>query len=260
MRKANLLLPLTMGGVPNFVNVTQPEFRKPTFDDESDGNKYSVPYMFGTTGFAARLDRVPDPEASWRMLYDRKYRQKLSMLDGSREVLGPALFALGYPLNTTDQAQLDEAMQMAVDQKPLVKVYETSQQAQLIVDGLPLVECWDGDAVGAMNRIGIDKIRYVLPDEGYQVFADAVCIPKAAPSPYAAHLFLDYLLDPKVAAQNANYIGYQPVVEAADPMIKSLVQRALRPTPETIAAGTFAQDLGSFEQAFEKAYAEVTNA
>jgi len=130
-------------------------------------------------------------------------------------------------------------------------------QASFIMHGQPLTQCWDGDATNAMNRIGISKVRYVLPKEGYMVWADAPGIPANAPSPYGAHLFLDFIMRPSVAAANASFTGYQPVIEAADPLIKSLVQRAIRPTEEQIAGGTFPQDLGSFDAAVDKAYKKI---
>jgi spermidine/putrescine transport system substrate-binding protein len=260
MRKADLIRPLDVDLLPNLANVTDPALRTPSFDDESDGHKYTVPYMFGTTGFAVRLDLVEEPRTSWDMLYDKKFEQRLSMLDGSREIIGPALFTEGFSLNTTDQGELDRATQKAIAQKPLVTTYDSVTQKKRIVDGLPLVQCWDGDAVGAINDIGLSKVRFVLPDEGFQIFADGLVVPKTAPSPYAAMLFLDYLLDAKVAAENSNYIGYQSAVAAADPMIESMVQRALRPTSEVLARGTLAEDLGDFNDAFESAYEQVMSA
>jgi spermidine/putrescine-binding protein len=258
--KAGLLHPLDMSVIPNFVNVTQPLFRKPPYDPETDGNKYTVPYMFGSIGFATRLDKVPDPPDSWAALYDKANKGKVSMLDGAREVLAPPLFLMGSDMNTTDQAQLNEATQQGLEQKPLVTIYDSADMTQRIVDGLPYVQCWDGDAIGAMNKIGINKVRFVLPKEGYTVWADSLCVPKNAPSPYGAMLFLNYLLDPTVAAENANSTGYQPVVEAADPMIKSLVQRAMRPTDEQMAAGTFVKDLGAFNDAYVAAWEKIQKA
>jgi len=260
MSKAGLLKPLDMSLIPNFRNVTDAAFRRPPFDPGTDGKKFSVPYMFGSIGVAVRVDKVGDPGTSWSIMYDRRYKGRMSMLDGSREVLGPALFSLGHSLNTTDQGELDEATAKAIEQKPLVKMYSGSGMAGRITSGLPLVECWDGDAVTAMNKIGISKIKYLLPEEGYNVWMDGVCIPASAPSPYAAHLFLNFLLDPVNAAESANYIGYQPVVSAADPLIKSLVQRAMRPTAEVIAGGTFVKDLGSFNAAYDEAWTRVQGA
>ena len=257
LASAGLIRPLDMSLIPNFEYVTEASFRRPPFDPGTDGKKYSVPYMFGTIGVAVRLDKVADPGSSWSIMYDPRYKGRMSMLDGSREVLGPALFALGHSLNTTDQGELDEATAKAIEQKPLVRVYSGSGMAGRMVSGLPLVECWDGDVVTAMNQIGISKLKYLLPDEGYNVWMDGVCIPASSPNPYAAHLFLNFLLDPVNAAESAGYIGYQPVVSAADPLIKNLVQRAMRPTPEIIAKGTFVKDLGSFNAAYDEAWAKV---
>ena len=197
-----------------------------------------------------RLDRIAMPKKSWQMLYDPDFAGQISMLDGSREVLGPALFLLGADPNTTDPALLEQAAAMAVAQKPLVTMYDTKALARHILDGIPIVECWDGDVAAAITQ-GAPGIRYVLPSEGYRVWADAPCIPANAYEPAAAHRFLDYLLEPHVAAANADIMGYQPVVPAADPLVRSLVQRSMRPTDEQMRAGIFLRDLGEFNATFE---------
>jgi len=255
--KAGKLRALDMDLLPNFKNVTDPSFRDPPYDPGTGGKKYTAVYFFGTEGFAARLDKINDPGESWAIMYDAQYRGKMTMLDGSREILGPALLTLGYGLNTTDQDELDRATTKALGQKRLVRAYDSVNQATLIRNGQPLTECWDGDAVDAMNKVGISTIRYVLPKEGYMVWSDAPSIPVNAPSPYGAHLFLDFLMEPSVAAANADSTGYQPVVAAADPLMKSLVQRAMRPTSEQIAGGTFPRDLGDFNAAFDEAYKKI---
>jgi spermidine/putrescine transport system substrate-binding protein len=255
--KAGKLQPLDTDLLPNLANVTDPTFRNPPYDPGTGGKKYTTVYMFGTEGFAVRIDKVPDPPESWEPLYETKYRQQLSMLDGTREVLGPALFMVGSDPNCTDQATLDRATAKAIEQKALVTVYNSSTQVSRMRDGLAFVECWDGDAIQAMNKIGVSKIRYILPKEGYSVWADAPAVPANAPSPYGAHLFLDFLMRPEVAAECASFIGYEPVITAADPLIASMVQRAMRPTAEQIAGGTMPRDLGDFTSAYTKAYAKV---
>ena len=254
----HLLRPLDMSVIPNFATyVTQEPFKNPPYDPGTNGVHYCVPYMFGSTGFAVRLDKVPDPGDSWETLFDPKYRGEIAMLADARDVFDPALFSLGYSINTTSKSELDKATAKLIKQAPLVVKYDSSDTAGSITSGMSLTECWDGDVVVAMTKIGMAKIRYVLPKEGYTVWADGVCIPANSPSPYAAHLFLNFLLDPVNAAASANYIGYQPVVEAADPLIKSLVQRAMRPTADILARGTFATDLGSFTDAYDTAFAKV---
>ncbi len=253
---AGLLQPLEMELLPNWEQVTQPYFRSPPYDAGADGVKYTSIFCFGTEGFAVRLDRIALPKLSWQMLYDPTYRGQIAMLDGSREVLGPALFLLASDPNTTDQALLDAATAMALAQRPLVSRYDTQSAAQAILDGTALVECWDGDVAAAITQ-GAPGIRYVLPSEGYRVWADAPCIPANAAEPVAAHRFLNYLLEPAVAARNADHTGYQPVAPAADPLVRSLVQRSMRPSDEQMQAGTFLRDLGEFNAAFEQSYAKV---
>ena len=253
---AGLLQPLDMDLLPNWEYVTQPYFRCPPYDPGTDGAKYTAIFCFGTEGFAVRLDRIAMPKKSWQMLYDPQYRGQIAMLDGSREVLGPALFLLASDPNTTDRALLDAATAMATAQKPLVTRYDTQGAAQSILDGTAIVECWDGDVAAAITQ-GAPGIRYILPSEGYRVWADAPCIPANALHPAAAHRFLNYLLEPRVAARNADHTGYQPVAPAADPLVRSLVQRSMRPTDEQIRAGTFLHDLGEFNAAFDQSYAKA---
>jgi spermidine/putrescine transport system substrate-binding protein len=255
------VLPLDTALLPNLTNVTAPSLAKPTFDPETDGHKYTTPYMFGTVGFAVRIDVDRDPVDSWATLFDPANAGKVGMIQLTRELLGAGLFSLGHSPNTTDQAELDEATQALIRQKKLyAKGIDMTAPAKVITGGNPYTHCWDGDAISAINKVGLDKVKYVLPQDGYVVWSDALCIPKKAANPYAAHLFLDYLLAPENAAACANFTGYQPAVSAADPLIKSTVQRALRPTDDVIAKGVFIEDLGDFNAQYEAAFDAISKA
>ena len=129
-----------------------------------------------------------------------------------------------------------------------------------MVKGVPLVHCWDGDVALAMRETGQDALDYTLPSEGYIVWADGIAIPQGAPSVYAAHLFLNFILDPVNAGECANYIGYQPVVTEAVQYITDPVQKAMRPTDEEINGGQFAEDLGEFERNYNDAWQAVKSA
>jgi spermidine/putrescine transport system substrate-binding protein len=253
---AGLLQPLDMNPLPNWEHVTQPYFRSPPYDAGTDGAKYTAIFRFGTEGFAVRLDRIAAPKKTWQVLYDPQYAGQIAMLDDSREVLGPALYLLGADPNTNDQGLLDQATAMAAAQKALVTRYDTQAAAQTILEGTALVECWDGDVAAAITQ-GAPGIRNILPIDGYRVWADAPRIPANALHTAAAYRFLDYLLDPRVAARNADHTGYQPVAPAADPLVRSLVQRSMRPSEEQLRAGTFLRHLGEFNAAFEHSYAKV---
>ena len=131
-----------------------------------------------------------------------------------------------------------------------------------MIQGVPLVHCSDGDAAMAMRNVGKSQnLRYMLPKEGFMLWMDGhPPSPTTAPSPYAAHLFLDFILDPVNAAGAANYIGYQPAVEAAMQYVADPVQKAMRPTPEILDKGQLPKDLGAFEQMYQDAWAKVKSA
>ena len=86
---------------------------------------------------------------------------------------------------------------------------------------------------------------------------DAPFIPANAPDPEAAHLFLDFLMRPEIAALNADYSGYPPAISAADELLKSLIQRSLRPLDTQLARGVFQRDLGPVNKLYEDAFGRV---
>jgi spermidine/putrescine transport system substrate-binding protein len=256
MQKSGLLLPLDMDYIPNFKYVTDPLFQKPSFDnpDDQDGKKYSVPYMFGTTGYCATLAKVPSPMDSWDQLWDAKYKGDISMLDSTRNTIGVGLLKLGCSFNTTSQEELDAALAVLIEQKPLVLKYDQANTRRSIVQGLALTHCWDGDVGLAIKTIPADSVEYVLPSQGYNVWADGIVIPKASENVYAAHLFLNHMLEPKQAGQAADYIGYQCVVAEGVNYITNPIQKSMRPTPEQLANGVFREDVGEFNAAYDEAW------
>lgn len=265
LAKTGLIQPLHMNLIPNFAKyVTDPLFKAPPFDDpaKQGGKKYSVPYMFGTTGIGIRRDKVPDADAidSWGILWDSSWKGQISMLDEATECLNAALISLGYPANTTDQSQLDAATKKLIEQKPLVMQYTSTVDKREMIQGVPLVQCWDGDAIMAMRDIGQKNLRYMLPKEGFVIWMDGIAIPITAPNPYAAHLFLDFILDPKNAAGAANYIGYEPGVAAAMQYITDPLQKAMRPSSQLLAKGAIAIDLGAFQTNYQDAWTQVKSA
>ena len=260
--KTGLIRPLRMDLIPNFDKyVTQPLFKAPPFDDpaKQGGKKYSVPYMFGTTGIGLRRDKVPNVDAvdSWSIAWDPAWKRQISMLDEPVECINAALMYLGYPANSTDQSQIDAATNKLIEQKPLVAQYTSTVDKREMIQGVPVVHCWDGDVAAAMKDIGQAKLRYMLPKEGFMLWMDGIAIPTTAPSPYAAHLFLNFILDPVNAGVAATAIGYQPAVAAAMDDITDPVQKAMHPTPETLAKGQLPKDLGAFEAMYQDAWAKV---
>jgi spermidine/putrescine transport system substrate-binding protein len=266
MIMSGIVEPLDMGYLPNFQYVGE-QFKAPTFDnpDENNGLKYSVPYFYGTTGYCQRTDKVPELQTSWEPLWDEQYKSKINLLDDEREVLGMALKKLGYSANTLEQSELDEATEILIEQKPLVATYDSVNMKRNIVQGQYFVMCWDGDVLMAIDTMGGDAeaqqlVHYVLPTEGFCQWTDGMCIPVGNNSRYGAHLFLDWLMDPKIAGTNANWVWYLSAIipdswDYTDPFALTLA-----PTDEELARAEAFTDVGEFATAYSDAWRQVKSA
>ncbi len=257
MRKANMLQPLDLSYIPNFKYVSE-QFRKPSFDPETDGKKYSIPYMWGSMGIGVRVDIIKDPITGWGDLWNTKYKGQITMQDSARPTVGAALKLLGFSLNSTDENEIGQAAERLIEQKPLVLKYDSVDPYRNMAKGVPLVHCWSGEVIQAINYAGAspDDLQYVAPSEGFMLFVDNYCIPKGAPSPYAAHLFMDFILDPEIAVQNASWIGFFPPEDKAMAGLDPLVRRFI-PDADTLERGEITDDVGEAEALFTDAWRRV---
>jgi spermidine/putrescine transport system substrate-binding protein len=193
------------------------------------------------------------------------------MLNDDRETPAAALMKVGFEktgaawsINTTDQAQLDQATQALIEQKPLVRAYDSVNMKRSMVSGVPLTHCWNGDVLMGLDALGewgpkeLGKtIDFVLPREGFPWWTDCMVIPKGYRNRYAAHLFMDYLLDPKVQGRLSNWTWYLPVTgEASRPYLDPAVM-TFAPTADDMSRGQSYDDVGKFSRAYTDAWAKV---
>lgn len=204
MKADNLLLPLDHALLPNLANIDQ-RFMDLGFDK---GNQYSAPYFWGTVGIVFHPDKVGDLTFdSWDELWDPSLRNNVLLLDGAREVIGMGLNSLGYSLNDTDEAHLQEALAKLSELTPNVKAIVGDEIKMLLANeeaAAGLV--WSGDASEIMSEN--EALDYVVPQEGSNLWFDNMVIPTTARNIAGAHAFINFMLDPEVAAQNAEYVGY----------------------------------------------------
>lgn len=230
------------------------------FDPEQ---KYTVPYFWGTSGFAVDTNAVPDYEESWSMLFDPNspYCGQISMLDDQRETLGAALMYLGYSLNSTDPAELEAAKNLLIEQSNCVKAYDSQTNDDLIISGETVFgHIWTGDAIlaGLPDSGGREGIVYVIPQEGCVVWQDNLAIPVGAPNAYTAMVFINYLHFPEVAAQNAEWVGYGTPNAAAKEFIdpEILADEGIYPPPEVEARLQWIEDVGDALQLYDRIWTE----
>ena len=255
MLMEKLIQPLHIDLIPNFANV-MPKLQKPDSDPETDGNKYSVPYQWGTTGIGHRKDIVRDTIDSWTNLWNPDYKGDITMLNDYRETLGVGLFLGGYSLNSTSQKELDFATQKLIEQKPLVSAYDSVNTRRLLQTGVPLCHGWNGYVLQAYDTLGPEKLEYVLPKEAFGVWCDNMAIPTTAPSPYAGHLFMNYLFDPKVAGTVVDYTWFSSPIPAAEQYSQKIIWDFV-PSEETLKRGEFFEDVGQFSTSYNEAWAKI---
>jgi len=176
-------------------------------------SELSVPYTYYTTGIAWRDDEVSGMTGSWNDLENPDGEGRMFILDDFQEAIGEANLLNGFDLNTPDPNELEISKQTLLEQKEFARGISTSS-TQNLVNGTALIhQAWNGDIVNVRNQVDDpENYRYETCSEGVPVGTDLMCIPVTARSPGTALKFIDWLIQPDIAARNVAWNGYpQPV-------------------------------------------------
>jgi spermidine/putrescine transport system substrate-binding protein len=239
MRVNGLLSPIQKESLPNLANL-QPAFQQPEWDPKLE---WSVPYMVIAAGIAYNRKLVPPP-AAWADLWSPRLRGRLTMLDDPFDVMGACLKKIGYSINAFISAQLKEAQQQAIAQKPLLRAYLNAEVRDQLVSGDVLAaQMWNTTAQQAMDASS--EIGFVYPSEGYAVYPDCMVILRESKHQELAHKFVDYMLRPTVAAANAIAARTTSTNAGARPLLPDVFRNnpVLYPPPDVVARGEWAKTL-----------------
>lgn len=190
MIKQGMLETLDLSQIPNFSNLD----KRFTNRDYDPGNKYTIPYQWGTTALVYDKTTVPSEPKSWIDLWDPAYQGRLVMLDDEREVMGMALEVLGYDRNSTDPNQLDQAEKKLIELKPNILKFDSDTPENSIING----EAWAGLVYNGNASLAYQSdpnVVYICPTEGCGIWFDNLAIPKGAPHKDAALLFFNWVLE-----------------------------------------------------------------
>jgi spermidine/putrescine transport system substrate-binding protein len=214
MIQKNLLRPVDKSAMPNVSHIDS-RFSNPGYDP---GAKYSVPKDWGTTGVGYRTDKIPNGFNTWKEFFGNaaQYGGKVSVLDGATEVVGMALKANGFSYNSDNDSELNKARDTLLAFKPHVKTITSTDYKSLLSKGdISYAMGWNGDFEAILGQSPVPPVKYVIPSEGAELWVDTWAILKTAPHPTAAHAFINFLLDPKVQAQEIALTYYaQPSTDA----------------------------------------------
>lgn len=213
----DLLLPIDYDNVPNIKNIGKQYLESATGFDV--GNKYCIPYCWGTVGICYNKTMVDEPVDSWSILFDEKYSGQILMQASVRDAYCVALSYLGYSINTMEAEQLKEATDLLVSQKPLVQAYVIDQvRDKMIKNAAALSVIYSGEAI-FMQEENPD-LEYVVPKEGSNVWIDGWVIPNTCQNKEAAEAWINFMCDSQIALMNFNEITYSTPNEAARELIE----------------------------------------
>ena len=200
----NMLLEIDWNNVPNR-SLIDSKYQNLYFDPEQ---KYSLCYNIGTTALIYNTKLVDEVPTSWSVLWDEKYKDKVLMFNNSRDAFAIAQALLGQDFNSTNESDWNEAAELLAEQRDKVNpVYVMDEVFNLMESGeYAFATYYVGDYV-LMNDNNPD-LAYAFPEEGVNIFYDAFCIPTCAQNKRGAEAFINFMHEPQVALENAEYIYY----------------------------------------------------
>ena len=230
-----------------------------------DSVNYVVPYQMGTQAIVYNSETVTNPPTSWADLWSTEYEGRIVSVDDNRVVIGAALLTLGYDVNTTDEAQLEEAKQKLLELMPNIRVFDSdSPKNPLLAGDVDLGIVWNGEAFLAQQEN--PAFKYVFPSEGSIIFYDGMAIPESAPHPDASYAWFNYMLQGELSwltlvdypytSPNAAALEYAKAnqTEVYDAYMASSVTN----TPaEEFKKGHEVKDLGAALSLYDQIWTEI---
>ena len=243
----NLVKPLDLSKIPNIKNL-KPMFRNTAYDP---GNKYSVPYQWGTVGLMYRKDKIgEDAVKSWSIFFDpAKQPGPFWLIDEVREMIGISLAYQGYDYNSAVPSELKAASDLLVATKhsKMCMGFKPGVGGKNdVVAGTAVAAIvYNGDAIQSVVE-DPEHLGFAIPKEGSELWVDSMCIPSHAPNPEAAYKWINWILEPKVGAELSNYNRYATPNAAAEAYInpEDLKNPGIYPPPEVMKNLHFTKDLG----------------
>ncbi len=250
----DLLHPINFALIPNIKNIDS-KFKNLPFDPES---KFSVPYLYGTCGIGYNKKMVNDRVSGFGILANKRYKNKIIVLDDMRFTIGAALKYLGFSANSTNPNELDRATALLIEIKKNIHSFSVTNYIDLLAN--EKVSIAFGYSAGVFQaRVQNPSIEYAIPSEGAIIYVDNVCIPKNAQNIEEAALFINFILDAKNSAQITNTVYSASPNEAALPFINKEIQEntSIFPDKETLQKSEFLKGLGDVQKEYEKRWVKI---
>jgi spermidine/putrescine transport system substrate-binding protein len=210
MIEKGLLAPLNLEKIPNYEYIMDSFKGENVYYEPHDGNVYSVPYAYGMIGIIYNTDIVPEGHptvGSWDLMWDETFRGDILQFNNSRDAFGTALYALGYDVNDATEAQWREALALLTKQKELVQGYVMDEIFNKMKSGSAAVAAYYAGDFLSMYEDN-DSLAFFYPEEGTNIYVDAMCIPSNALHYDLALEYINFMCSEEIAIANAEYHYY----------------------------------------------------
>ncbi len=203
LKNENMLQTINYSLIPNYRFIDE-AYKGLYFDPN---NEYTVPYSVGMVGLIYNTTIVKEDPDSWSIMWDEKYKDDILTFNNPRDTFAIAQFLLGQDLNTDNPSDWEAAATKLKEQKSVLQAYVMDEVYNKMESGsAAIAPYYAGDYLSMVDNN--EDLAFVYPKEGVNIFVDAACIPKSASNLEAAHLFLNFLLEPEIALANAEFICY----------------------------------------------------
>jgi spermidine/putrescine transport system substrate-binding protein len=192
--------------IPNYEYISD-DFKGLYYDEEE---KWSVPYTYGTVGIIYNTEMVPEDEeniGSWALMWDPDYTGNIIQFNNSRDAFGTAQYYLGYSVNSNDETEWREALDLLIEQKNVVQGYVMDEIFNKMKGGSAAISSYYAGDYFTMYGDN-DLLAFYHPKEGTNMFVDAMCIPSSSQNYDLATEYINFMLSKEIAIANAEYICY----------------------------------------------------
>ena len=250
-----MIQPLKHDLLPNVGKNFDSRFRDKIYDGSLT---YTVPYTVFYTGIAYRKDKTPDLKPSWNLYMDPQFKGRSTLIGDMHMTIGAALKTLGFSLNSTNVAELEQARDLVIKWKANIARFENeAYKTGLASDEFRLCMAYSGDIVQVQEEA--PQVTFVYPTEGYPCSCDEMAIPSTAKNVDLAHKFINYIYDPDWAAKNICYTGFCSPVAPAYSKIppKYRNNTAIVPSDEDLSRAEVMRYLGEATALYTRIWDEI---
>jgi spermidine/putrescine transport system substrate-binding protein len=254
MQKQGMLEEIDATMIPNFHFIDATYLKMLNFSK----GIYGVPFTVSYSGIAYRNNRIKNPDQSWSIFDRHDLKGRMTMLNDLREVLGAALKFLGFSINTINPIEIRQATNILIEWKKNLAKFESEQYKNGIASAEYLVvQGYSGDILQVMQEN--PNVSFFLPKEGSVISIDVIALPRDAYNKKLAYAFINFLLDPEVAAENMAYTRFvspnSGAYEKLSPQLKN--NPALFPPKEILDKSELIKNLGSHAELYNRAWDQL---